>query len=79
MHIKRYIHLCSDDTAMLTPEEVFDGWHFCGEFDGLLVGPDMEEMQYCTCYKDVSAHDKLKMYQDYVDKYTSHSGSTPQG
>lgn len=33
----------------LTPEEIAQGWHYCWDWDGLLVGPDMKEMECCTC------------------------------
>jgi len=33
----------------LTPAEQAEGWHFCREWDGLLVGPGMEELEPCTC------------------------------
>lgn len=37
------------DELKLTQAEIYDGWHFCHEFDGLLVGPEMGELRYCTC------------------------------
>ena len=36
----------------LTKEEIEAGWHYCHEWDGLLVGPGMEEMECCTCHVD---------------------------
>jgi hypothetical protein len=33
----------------LTAEEFRQGWHWCGDFDGLLVGPGMGELASCTC------------------------------
>lgn len=33
----------------LTAEELAAGWHFCPEWDGLLIGPGMEEMNSCLC------------------------------
>lgn len=35
----------------LTVEEINRGWHFCVEFDGLLIGPDNEEIVSCTCFE----------------------------
>jgi len=35
--------------AKLTLFELRQGWHFCGEFDGLLVGPKMHELNFCKC------------------------------
>jgi hypothetical protein len=36
--------------AELTAEEIDAGWHWCLDFDGLLVGPGMGEMENCTCF-----------------------------
>ena len=33
----------------LTQEEIQEGWHFCWDWDGLLVGPGMGEIESCTC------------------------------
>ena len=33
----------------LTKAELNEGFHWCGEFDGLLVGPGMSELLCCTC------------------------------
>jgi hypothetical protein len=30
------------DQAVLTLEETSQGWHFCPEWDGLLVGPESD-------------------------------------
>lgn len=43
----RWGELMRDDSLELTPEEIKAGWHFCVEFDGLLVGPGMDELQFC--------------------------------
>jgi hypothetical protein len=34
---------------MLTDEEASEGWHYCADFDGLLVGPGMGELHSCAC------------------------------
>lgn len=42
----------NNDAAVLTQEEMEAGWHFCPEFDELLVGPGMEEFgTVCQCAK----------------------------
>lgn len=46
---ERWEELERDVTLGLTPNEVAEGWHFCHDFDGLLVGPGMFERQFCTC------------------------------
>lgn len=40
----------SDDFNCLTPSEIKQGWHWCVEFDGLLVGPGMTELRHCHCW-----------------------------
>lgn len=48
---ERWNALMDSDTLALTDEELAKGWHWCGEFDGLLVGPTMEmEWDVCTCF-----------------------------
>ena len=37
------------DNARLTPSEIEEGWHWCAEFDCLLVGPGMGELRFCSC------------------------------
>lgn len=48
MTTKRYAQLMKDGTG-LTQEELKAGWHFCVEWDGLLIGPGMPEMECCSC------------------------------
>jgi len=43
----RYADLMKDDEMKLTQEEISAGWHFCPEWDGLLIGPGMDEFDYC--------------------------------
>lgn len=50
MNIDRYEALSRNDELKLTPEEIAEGWHFCDEFDGLLVGPQMGELAACLCW-----------------------------
>lgn len=47
---ERYNALMADDGAELDKEEITLGWHFCCEFDGLLVGLGMGELDCCTCW-----------------------------
>lgn len=51
MTTERYAELMDEDSnAMLTEQELSEGWHWCFDFDGLLVGPSMEmEWECCTC------------------------------
>lgn len=51
MSDERYKALMQNDDVQLTEEELKQGWHYCYEFDGLLVGPGMGELEFCTCLK----------------------------
>jgi len=44
---ERYNALMGDLELELTDDERREGWHWCWEFDGLLVGPGMGEQQFC--------------------------------
>ena len=45
----RFVALMDNDDLPLTQEEKDAGWHFCGNWDGLLVGPGTMEWDGCTC------------------------------
>lgn len=47
---ERYNLLMEDDSVDLTQAEISKGYHFCSEFDGLLVGPGMYELNHCSCW-----------------------------
>lgn len=49
MTYKRYKELNADFTLELTDEEVDNGWHFCYDWDGLLIHKDSPEATVCTC------------------------------
>lgn len=51
MLLKRYFELESSSTLELTEEE---GWHFCPDWDYMLVGPDLPEIEGCTCRLNVN-------------------------
>ena len=38
-----------DDNVTLTAEEVANGWHWCDEWDGLLIHADDREFEHCKC------------------------------
>jgi hypothetical protein len=50
---------------------VMIGYHFCEEWDGLLIGPFDMEMQCCTCYArggHPSRLDKVRLLGRIVNK-----------
>lgn len=46
---QRYNQLMHNPELKLTDAELEDGWHFCGEWDGLLVHPACSEYEHCSC------------------------------
>jgi hypothetical protein len=48
--LQRWRELMENDDLELSPEELAAGWHWCNDFDGLLVGPGMDEEQHCACF-----------------------------
>lgn len=34
----------------LSKDEIANRWHFCREWDLLLIGPGMPEMEACLCF-----------------------------
>lgn len=61
----RWHALMANDEMQLTESELSDGWHFCVDWDGLLIGPGMGEMHICTCGRH-SDHDLTHM-EDGLD------------
>ncbi len=45
----RWKELMESNDLPLTKEEIAEGWHWCNEFDGLLIGPEDGAMECCTC------------------------------
>lgn len=51
MNFDRYDFLMDSEgpCVKLNEEELKQGWHFCDEWDGLLIHPDSPEFAVCTC------------------------------
>ena len=51
MPIERYDFLmeAAGPCAHLSEDEMKQGWHFCGDWDYLLVHPDSPEFRHCRC------------------------------
>jgi hypothetical protein len=50
MQHHRYCELEDNPDAILTALEIAEGWHWCSDWDLLLVGPGMNiELKCCTC------------------------------
>ena len=48
MNPRRYRALDEAGTGLL-PAEIDAGWHFCEDWDGMLIGPRSPEMENCLC------------------------------
>jgi hypothetical protein len=48
MNRERYMELDRAGDG-LTKEEWEVGWHWCNEWDGMLIGPGTEEALVCSC------------------------------
>jgi hypothetical protein len=47
---KRWRELEKNPDAYLTDAELAEGWHFCYDWNGMLIGPGMIEFDdCCTC------------------------------
>lgn len=55
--------VCGGD-AEITPEEFVLGWHWCYEFDGLLVGPACSELEFCHCLPPEHPVYKTKLVEE---------------
>jgi hypothetical protein len=56
MDHERYQDLMWRGKGDLSEDEIKEGWHWCRDWDGLLVGPGMFETS-AQPYKDVSRKD----------------------
>ncbi len=48
---ERYMALERNRSLSLTHRELEEGWHFCVDWDGMLVGPGMDALAGCLCRK----------------------------
>lgn len=62
MNRERWQSLMESDAPLLTKKECAEGWHFCVEWDGLLVGPGMKESEFCrqSCPKVKAVPKKIR-------------------
>jgi hypothetical protein len=49
MKNKRWLELEINGDILLTQEEISEGWHWCPDWDDLLIGPGMGEIEVCLC------------------------------
>ena len=44
----------------LSTEEISQGWHYCYDWKGLLIGPGNLKMDSCNCKINKALHNHLK-------------------
>ena len=49
--------ICDDS---LTPEEISAGWHYCRDWEWVLIGPGNSKMDSCNCRINKKIHDQIK-------------------
>lgn len=61
----RYHKLMFLNDGELTQDEINSGWHFCYDWDGLLVGPGTDEAFGCHCNEEIQ---KWKLSDEAVKR-----------
>ena len=59
---ERYNQLMTNENVEITDEEFNNGWHFCIDWDGYLIGPGTNEMQFCKC-KGVNKKKHIELFK----------------
>lgn len=59
---KRYWELTRDASLSLTAAEIEGGWHFCREWDGLLIHKSHPEFDACICHSESGILDEAVEY-----------------
>jgi hypothetical protein len=75
MSLQRWDELMNSNgpCVHLTEGEMADGWHWCPEWDDLLIHPMDGEYQFCQCedkqkYKrDSKYYEELRQYSEWID------------
>ena len=52
------------DSDQLTTEEISQGWHYCYNLKGKLIGPGFPEMEDCNCKINKNIHNQIKKKND---------------
>jgi len=73
---ERYQSIVESEDVELTEKEIALGWHFCNEYDGLLVGPEMYScLECCHCWPEhhpiykFRQKSTLEMVQEFHTKF----------
>lgn len=72
MSIERYKCLMegTGPCIRLSEDEMKEGWHFCAEWDDLLIHADSDEFQFCKCshMKKFKTPEREQAYQKRWNK-----------
>ena len=49
MNKDRYHELMTNTSLQLTENEINEGYHFCYDWDGLLIHKNDEKFKFCIC------------------------------
>ena len=71
MNRQRYLEVEYGKDVTLTEEEQNQGWHFCADWDYMLIGPGMHELYCCTCPHD----NVIKARQEILPAVEAHFDS----
>jgi hypothetical protein len=55
MNADRWLELETNPDAKLTKEEVAEGWHFCPDWDFMLIHQHQPEYDACLCNKGANS------------------------
>jgi hypothetical protein len=73
---QRYSELMSGLHAKLTPEELAQGYHFCCEWDGLLISPEDMEARFCDCEREDGSRFVSQEQKQILDKIYEEENKT---
>ncbi len=65
MNRERWNLLMRNDGEKISVDEISQGWHFCADWDGLLIGPGMGEMESCECGNEYHIKNLEKLQRLY--------------
>ena len=66
-----------DDDLPLTAEEIAQGWHFCPEWDELLIGPGMSELEDFLDPESMTCLCNLKLPETFKPRRMFHADENP--
>lgn len=60
-----------DEYITLTAEELNAGWHWCEEWDGLLINVDHDEFVLCQCdfMAKFRTEERMEIMRDKINKW----------